>query len=855
MNSNLGIKFFILLTAVIVLSVVPLSYMALNAIQGYGHQAAESNERQIRLQSFAYLKGITRERAGRYQSFFDRIATAAGLLGSQASTIYSDLAYYSENPLKDYRFSKSQHNGIWINSIDAEVVTLYWGGPEMSHLIKREITALSHMTPLFKQVLADNPVVLASHLIGASGVGQYYTKTQKNKANAHKLPPTSVFDLRDGEPVTIFTRREDTSQEVRWTNIYKDDAIEGLMLTASAPIYDTQGIFHGITGIDVPLDTVVDDILLHDRNQSDEKILFSFLLDTNGKLIALPEDYYTLFGLTIDRSQLNNSGDTLNISLFESTNSDVQKLAKDLTEKKNLLSKIRLENENYYVVISTMSKLGWFVGAVVKESDMLASVLDSRKTLNNTIKSIGFKGAVLSLVTILVAIAIASMALKFLVMPLRALAVATKNVASGDLSVRCPVTTTDETGVLATSFNTMVEQLQIAREQQKRYADSLELEVERRNIELGNKKGELEKTIALLNKEVERRQIIAEALRNSQQQYHDTLEASMAGVCIIENGLLTYVNSSLAHLMLSTREEIIGTNPLDMICDEDRPIVADNMQRRLQGLDIPPYTIKCMRKDGSVFDGEVWAKVTTWQNQQVMVGTITDVTNRRLSAEQLRIKDQQLQKSLEEKEVLLKEIYHRTKNNMLVIISMLDLQIQDLEDERGKTIFLETESRIRAMALVHEKLYQSQNLSEINMGDYLHEIAESLIHSMVLNNRITLISNTEQIEINIDCAVPLGLIVNEIVTNSVKHAFPDNRFGSISFKCERDKSGQILLTIGDDGIGLPEGIDVQNSSSFGLSIIITSLVKMQLKGSIAVDRDGGTRYLISFPEPKNNKRI
>jgi len=854
-NSHLGIKFFILLAVVIVLSVVPLSLTALHAFRGYGHQAAESNEMQIRQQAFSYLDKITRERAGRYQAFFDRVAASAGLLSSQASTIYSDLAYYSTKPLNDHHYKVLPHNGIWSNSIDDPIVSMYWGAPEMSLDINRELLALSHLSPLFERTLLENPEVLASHCITASGIGQYYTNHHESKEGVHNLPPPEVFDLRDGEPMTIFTKREDTSPGVRWTSIYKDDVIDGLMLTASAPIYDNYDTFQGITGIDVPLDTVVDDILNHGKNRSDDKILFSFLLDQNGKLIAFPEEYLPLFGLNLDRYQLTNSGDILNVSFEDSTKSDVRNLARDLAKKKHFLTNLNQETDSYYVVISRMSKLGWFVGVVVKEQDMLASVEESRIALKDTLKDIGFKGLMLSLLTVSIAIAIAFMAVKFLVMPLRNLAIATKRVAEGDLLVRSPVTTSDETGVLAASFNTMVEQLQAAQEQQKNYANSLELEVERRNVELGNKKSELEITIELLNKEVERRQIIAEALKLSQQQYFDTMEASIAGVYIIEDRIFTYVNSSFADLFKSTKKEMIGSQPLDLISDEDCPLVADNMQKRLLGTDVPPYTIKCVRKDSSSFYGEVWGQVATWQDKLVMVGTITDVSGLKLNKERLRVKDQQLQKSLNEKEVLLKEIYHRTKNNMLVIISMLDLQIQDIEDEHGKTIFLETESRIRAMALVHEKLYQSQNLSELDMGSYLREVAESLITSMALDDRIKLLSNFEPVAINIDSAVPLGLIINEIVTNSIKYAFPGNQPGSINLYIEKGKEDEILLTIGDDGIGLPEDIDIQSSTSFGIRIIITSLIEMQLRGSVTVTRDKGTQYQISFPNPRKTKRI
>ncbi|OEU50540.1 MAG: hypothetical protein BA862_13705 [Desulfobulbaceae bacterium S3730MH12] len=855
-KSHLGLKLFILLTVVIVLSVVPLTYVAVRAINNYGQDAAELNEMQIRSQAISYLRQIASEQADRYQAVFDRIAVSAGLLGSQASVIYSNLTMYSFSSVADSRFHLLPQNGIWADSIEDPAVTLYWGAAELSANIKTELSALSHMRPLFTRVLAENPEALASHSISVSGIGVYCTEDSKGRAAVLNLPPVSQFDLRNGEPMTIFTKSEDNSPGVRWTNIYRDDVIDGLMLTASAPIYDDKGVFRGITGIDVPLDSVIGEILYSGKSRwSDDIALFSFLLDRSGRVIAVPEHYYPLLGISVDNSELINSSDRLDTTLADSEKKDVRELARNLQGQQSYFSKLNHETESYLIATHRMGKSDWVLGVVARENDMLFSVRESAIALESTIRSIQLRSVIIALLTASIAIAIVFVRVRYLVFPLKTLAAATERVAGGDLTVRCPVTTSDEVGLLADSFNTMVGRLQLAKDQQKRYAETLEFEVERRNIELIGKKGELEETIELLDNEVERRQIISEALNTSQQKYYDTLEASMAGVYIIEEGLFTYVNSSMADMFRSTREELIGSHPDDMVCEDDRPLVAENTRLRLQGHNVLPYTIHWIRKDGTTFYGEVWGKIAVWQKRQVMVGTINDVSSIKLKEELLKVQDQRLQKSLDEKEVLLREIYHRTKNNMLMVISLLDLQVQDIEDEQVRTLFLETENRIRAMALVHEKLYQSQNLSEIDLGSYLQEITESLLATMVVGNRIKLLSSFEFVPINIDYAVPLGLVINEIVTNAVKHAFPGKRSGSICLSIKKSQDDEIVLVVGDDGVGLPEDIDVQNSTSFGMRIIITSLVTMQLKGILTVNRENGTRYLIRFPEPKTTKRI
>jgi HAMP domain-containing protein len=548
-KSHLGAKLFMLLVIVIVLSVVPLTYVTLREINDYGQKIAELNEVQIRSQAFSYLREIARERADRYQAVFDRIAASAGILGSQASAIYSDLSNHSSWSFDSSLFHILPQNSIWADSIDDQVVTLYWGSAELGSDIKNEISALSHLTPLFTGVLAENPEALASHSISVTGIGQYCTDDLKSKAAVYNLPPVVEFDLRDGEPMTIFTNSEDVSPEVRWTNIYKDDVIDGLMLTASAPVYDTKGVFRGITGIDVPLDNVIGDILYPGKSRwSEEVVLFSFLLDRNGKIIAIPQSYYPFFGISADRSGLINSGDRLDAALADSEKIDVRELARNLKGQEDNMSKISHENEAYFVVTHRMAKSGWILGVVVRENDMLSSVRESEVALKNTTRDIQVRSVILSLLTACIAIAIVFVRVRYLVLPLRTLAGATERVAGGDLTVRCPVTTSDEVGLLADSFNTMVGRLYSAQDQQKRYAEVLEVEVERRNIELINKKSELEETVEQLNNEIERRQIIGEALKNSQQQYYETLDASMAGVYIIENGLFAYVNSSMADM-------------------------------------------------------------------------------------------------------------------------------------------------------------------------------------------------------------------------------------------------------------------------------------------------------------------
>ena len=852
-SSRLDVKLFFVVTVVIILSIIPLVYTFWKAIGIYGEKVSGIHEQQIRNQVFSALKDITGVKVTEYQSFFDRISVSAGLFGSEASTIYSNLEYYAEEPL--YRNSyRLLPQGIWVNSQEKPVVSLYWGDAELSEQVRTELEALTHMTPLFMRALEDNPEILASHMISVTGIGIYGTKNPNSKQSVYKLPSPAEFDLRAGEPMTIFSENTDGFKGVRWTRAYKDDVIDGLMLTASAPIYDESGKFRGIAGIDVPLETVIDDVLNIDKGNPQRLIHFAFLLDGSGKLIAYPEDYLLLLGLHSKTESFSNSADKLELSLADSSDEKVRSFAQEIIDRKEVFASLDLDSGSYYIVTDKMNKLGWIYGAVVDQQVVFDIFTRNRTGVRKMVSDLGKKGVVIAFTVTLVSLALVFSVVKYLVMPLRTLAVATKRVAAGDMSVRCPVTTEDEAGVLASSFNAMVERLQLMQERQKEYADSLEVEVDRRNKELIDKRGELEMTIELLKKEIERRQIISEALKNSQQQYYETMEATRAGIFIITDGILNYVNTPLAEMMGATSGELIGADPMVYIAEEDRDKVQENMMKRLRGEEVLPYRIKIVRMDGSSFFGELWAKVTSWQKKTALVGTVNDISNVKLNEEKLQVQEEQLRQSLAEKEILLKEIYHRTKNNMLVIISMLELQTCDIEDERVKQIFQETESRIRSMALVHEKLYGSKNLSEIDLGSYIEEVVGTMVLNRGDDSQIDMQVEVQPLPMNIDYAIPLGLVINEIVTNSVKHAFPEDRHGLVFVKLVKDEEGRIVLSIGDDGVGLPDDVELSGGGSFGMQLIY-SLIKMQLKGSVTISRENGTSFEIVFQEPKSKERI
>jgi len=231
-----------------------------------------------------------------------------------------------------------------------------------------------------------------------------------------------------------------------------------------------------------------------------------------------------------------------------------------------------------------------------------------------------------------------------------------------------------------------------------------------------------------------------------------------------------------------------------------------------------------------------------------MVTVNHDITRRKKTEDQIRA-------SLAEKEVLLKEIHHRVKNNLQIICSLLSLQSKYIDDKRYLQFFKETQNRINSMALMHENLYQSKDLANVYLNDYVNDLLKHLSHShSIIPGNIVLNTSVENISIDIDTAVPFGLIINELVSNSLKHAFPANIENPRTGRKDEIKidlqsvEDQIILTVSDNGVGFPENLDFRNTESLGLQLV--NILTEQLGGTITLGRRGGTTFKIRFIQPK-----
>lgn len=213
----------------------------------------------------------------------------------------------------------------------------------------------------------------------------------------------------------------------------------------------------------------------------------------------------------------------------------------------------------------------------------------------------------------------------------------------------------------------------------------------------------------------------------------------------------------------------------------------------------------------------------------------------------------ELETSLQQKEILLKEIHHRVKNNLLVVSNLLEFQTDYTNDSKVLSVLQESQSRIQSMALIHEKLYRSTELDKIDFGEYLEALLDNLFESYNLyEDEINIQTDLASIFLNIETANPCGLIVNELVSNALEHAFPNGRSGTIGINLSQDKHGKITLIVQDDGIGFPKDLDVSQLDSLGLDLVWT--LTQQIKGNLEIEQNQGTCFKLTFWERKYHKR-
>ena len=333
-----------------------------------------------------------------------------------------------------------------------------------------------------------------------------------------------------------------------------------------------------------------------------------------------------------------------------------------------------------------------------------------------------------------------------------------------------------------------------------------------------------------------------EALRESEERFKTLVERNPHGIQVIDpTGIITYVNPAYQEMLGYTKEELLGKHIVDLHEPASkRPELREYLSLLVKEKPEPTtYFQQNRRKDGEVIEQAIDRNYSRDGEGNVVgfISVITEITERVRAEERMKA-------SLREKEVLLKEIHHRVKNNMQVINSLLSLQAARIQDERVRDLLKNSQSRIRSMALVHERLYQSPDLAQVDFAGYVQELSRELFYMYNVNPAaIKIHIDVEGVSLGIDQAVPCGLIINELISNSLKQAFPGDRSGELRLQMRKDRE-ETILVVSDNGVSLPQDLDWRNTTFLGLQLVST--LTEQLEGEIELDRSGGTTFKITF---------
>ncbi|RQW88132.1 MAG: PAS domain S-box protein, partial [Geobacter sp.] len=331
------------------------------------------------------------------------------------------------------------------------------------------------------------------------------------------------------------------------------------------------------------------------------------------------------------------------------------------------------------------------------------------------------------------------------------------------------------------------------------------------------------------------------ALKESEEKFRVLAETAPTAIVVFQDEHFVYVNPSAVRLFGYSEAELMELKSWDWVHPEYRTVAMERGMARQQGESAPnQYELKFVKKSGE----EGWLIISAgrieYGGKPGAIATFVDITEAKDAEERTKV-------ALAEKIILLKEVHHRVKNNMQIISSLLDLQADFVPDDYARNCLRESQNRIRSMALIHERLYQSENFSAIDVGEYIRDLSQFLFNSYgVEPERISLNIQAGNICLEINRAVSCGLIINELISNSLKHGFPDGRSGEISVRVSNE-NGWITFVVDDTGIGVPVGLDFSKTETLGLQLV--RLLVKQLGGRISFEeQQTGFAASISFPE-------
>lgn len=319
--------------------------------------------------------------------------------------------------------------------------------------------------------------------------------------------------------------------------------------------------------------------------------------------------------------------------------------------------------------------------------------------------------------------------------------------------------------------------------------------------------------------------------------------APNAMVMVNSRGKIEMVNTQAELLFQYTRAELLG-QLIEILVPErfrhehpdKRRLFFGDLQSRPMGAGRDLFG---RRKDGSEFPIEIGLNPIETEDGMMVLSSIVDISDRKQ-------KELRIQEALTEKDVLLGEIHHRVKNNLQVVHSLLSLQSSLINDEAVRNMLMDSQNRIQSMALIHQTLYQSNNFARVDFSDFLEALIPTLVNSYSISGKnITLAVDVDEVYLPINSAIPCGLLINELITNALKHAFTDRSEGKISVSLSTKDNNEIQLMISDDGNGIADHLNLDEVETLGLRLV--NLLSQQLNGVLHIQRQHPTQFVLRFP--------
>jgi PAS domain S-box-containing protein len=348
--------------------------------------------------------------------------------------------------------------------------------------------------------------------------------------------------------------------------------------------------------------------------------------------------------------------------------------------------------------------------------------------------------------------------------------------------------------------------------------------------------------------DITERKLTEEELRESERFLNNIIDQSPYAIWISdEKGVLIRINKACCEVLNITEEEVLGKyNVLeDNIVEEQglKPLVKKVYEQGETANFELKYDTSRLKKPDLAKQVYMILDVTIFPIKND-IGKVMNAAILHIDITERKRAEENLAKSLEEKEILLKELKHRVKNNLAIISNLIGLELGNLPDDRSREIFIGTQSRIRSMSAIYDQLSLSAGVDSVALNFYIKELADSLYESYAMNRRnVRLVASIDEITLDVKRAVPLGLIVNELVTNALKYAYPAGSAGDIRIDLNASE-GLIELCVSDDGVGLPAGFNLETTDSVG--IMLVRILAKQIDGTLKFKRNKGTIACVSF---------